>query len=1009
MPSSVKDTILRFVKTRKFKVFLGFYVFYKLIFNVFTADFAVPLLFSKASTGSLQANFQTFSLFYGIEVKDLKILSGEDFQKAPVLTADRLALRYSLPSLLFLKLKVSSVALVQAKVYATEANGKWNFATLFPPSTETKEIEEEKEESEASDKISLYLPFKFEAHVLLDDISFFLSKSNGDFAKIEHFFFSTDIVTNRFNSIPFSPLFLQEVDLLKIQLNPDSKFQAHIQNENLAFKDSIPSRIQILWDLQKTDPELVTDIQFGSEDWKVVFGKKEYRPSLLLKLKTEFDPVKDVFQCQSFLLRVLKDDWIRMEGEVIGAQKPDRAIDFQIKESKISLTNLQSELGPLLTGFGVPALAGEVSLLGTSVKGNMTDLKSQITLAGKGIKVNLPNKTWSIPNLSLDLEALLNLNETAEPTAANPIPNLTQLNLRELKTNPNGIQVEGTAVFGKKTGLDALFRIENLVLGEFTGAVSGKTKLTLNVLGQNFENLFVKLNLLIDGFRYSIERSRSPNSQLNLIAETNLLFNKPFGLSKVMIQKLELLQKDSDSKPALDLKMAGNVDLGENLIVNVANLTIKPTFVPLNRTLPLVIREKTKDLPSLLGEQLTLKLNLNASIGKTEKSITGGFGAQIPGLEINDLNAQFDVLIKAGNAESISIRKFDLFAFEKVLQIKAQGILDKRIGKDKPPLGPFFGDLKVSLKLQSAKLQYLLKGASFQGLFELALNIKDYDIFGNLTSKDSTISTKSGDCPGDSCKLMLVDKIQADIPIHHQLIWNKEKSLITADKTPYIKNKGRSLPPNFKIMEVVGTHPNIANLPFEFLKKQKDSPAFSARIEYKENFASIDALRAYTLDGIILGEDMLFNLGSGNPETMEFRGNVQIRDIDLKQLMAPKIRDKIDDGKLKADLNIEVRDFRDPVANLDLFFSIFQIGSDFGKSALNVISPQNFLMDRITDSYSVNKIEVSLSKGLVYADVFFRRSLLSLIVNLEDNKISQQRMPLASFLKRAQSEIENYQ
>ncbi len=158
-------------------------------------------------------------------------------------------------------------------------------------------------------------------------------------------------------------------------------------------------------------------------------------------------------------------------------------------------------------------------------------------------------------------------------------------------------------------------------------------------------------------------------------------------------------------------------------------------------------------------------------------------------------------------------------------------------------------------------------------------------------------------------------------------------------------------------------------------------------------------MRAYSLNGLVLGKNMLFNLSSMAPQEMEFRGNILVRDIDLKQLMAPKIRDKIDDGKIKADLNISLRDFSEPLSNLDLFFSIFQIGKDFGKSALNVISQQNILIDRIADSYSINKIEVSLSKGLVYADVLFRRSLLSLFVNLEDSKISQQRMPLANFLK----------
>lgn len=233
--------------------------------------------------------------------------------------------------------------------------------------------------------------------------------------------------------------------------------------------------------------------------------------------------------------------------------------------------------------------------------------------------------------------------------------------------------------------------------------------------------------------------------------------------------------------------------------------------------------------------------------------------------------------------------------------------------------------------------------------------------------------------------------------------------MIVGDKSIFIKNYGRNQPANLTIGHVLGTHPSIPNLPFEYVKRQKEGPGLTASIEYKENYANIESLRSYSLDGLVLGKNMVFNLGNLDPKSMEFRGNFLIRDIDLKQLMAPKVRDKIDDGKLKADLNISVRDLSEPVANLDLFFSIFQIGRDFGKSALNVISPQNFIIDRITDSYTINKIDVSLSKGLVYADVYFNRSLLSLLVNLEDGKISQQRMPLANFLKRAQSEIQTYQ
>jgi hypothetical protein len=75
---------------------------------------------------------------------------------------------------------------------------------------------------------------------------------------------------------------------------------------------------------------------------------------------------------------------------------------------------------------------------------------------------------------------------------------------------------------------------------------------------------------------------------------------------------------------------------------------------------------------------------------------------------------------------------------------------------------------------------------------------------------------------------------------------------------------------------------------------------------------------------------------------------------------------------------------------------------------MNVISTKGAIMDFIIDSYAVDTVDVELSKGLVYADVKFKKSLLSYVVTLEDSKISQKRMPLANFLKRAGSEISTY-
>lgn len=251
--------------------------------------------------------------------------------------------------------------------------------------------------------------------------------------------------------------------------------------------------------------------------------------------------------------------------------------------------------------------------------------------------------------------------------------------------------------------------------------------------------------------------------------------------------------------------------------------------------------------------------------------------------------------------------------------------------------------------------------------------------------------------------------MNAEFPFVHDLSVKTTRNLIDGNKEKFIKTYGRIPSPNFTIKQIVGTHPSISGIPFDYVKPKNGQPGLSARIDYSENFLKLEYLKVFTLDGLVNGKDILVNVGEGNPEKMEFSAVLQVKDIDLKQLLPPKRRSKIDDGKIKADLNVSGRNLADPIPNVNLFFSVFQIGGDFAKSAVNIFTPSNVFTDFIYNSYAVDKIEVELSKGLVYAVIQFKRSILNTIINLENSQISQQRMPLANFLKRARSEIDAYQ
>lgn len=168
-------------------------------------------------------------------------------------------------------------------------------------------------------------------------------------------------------------------------------------------------------------------------------------------------------------------------------------------------------------------------------------------------------------------------------------------------------------------------------------------------------------------------------------------------------------------------------------------------------------------------------------------------------------------------------------------------------------------------------------------------------------------------------------------------------------------------------------------------------------------------MKIHSMNGLIYGKDILFNIGNGDPEKIEYTAVLQVRDIDLAELLPKDRRKKIDDGKIKLDLNIAGQNLTDPIANLELFFSTFYIGEDFGKSAIRIVSPSNVITDTIINSYRVDKIEVELTKGLVYAVIKFKKSIFnSMIFQVENDMISQERIPLASFLKQTEKELSTY-
>ena len=480
------------------------------------------------------------------------------------------------------------------------------------------------------------------------------------------------------------------------------------------------------------------------------------------------------------------------------------------------------------------------------------------------------------------------------------------------------------------------------------------------------------------------------------------------------IKNISLKIKNEEYIEALGLSINGKLSMNPKLDVYVDKLSLIPDLNRLIPILPLSLKEQIAPLKKTIGYRPTLDGNIHFKDLLESMLIDGAFKITLPGININDFKSDFSVRIAKDISGEITISKFTFSALGGVLTGNANGNLIKRANQEKPPLGPYYPALTASLSLNSEKQVEILSGIKMNGAININLSLKDYIARGKLASKDTNFVFYSGACKENDytqCNLIYINRINLDFQFEHNLKITATKNLIEGNKSKYISTYGQNLPPNFTIQNVIGTHPYIQNDLFKFLQESGVQPGFAARLDYKENVLNVNALRISTLDGFIFGKDILFNIGNANVDEMEYAATIQIKDIDLKQLLPAKSRKEIADGKIKADINLSGKNLKDPIANLNLFFSVFKIGEDFGKSAIRIVIPPNLLTDGIIGSYSqINKIEVELSKGLVYADILFQRSILSTVfMGIDNNKISQERMPLANFLNRAQSEVSKYE
>ncbi|UOG33443.1 hypothetical protein MAL01_12690 [Leptospira noguchii] len=989
---------LHFQKHKKVYFFLlSLIIIYKFVFNRYAGQF----LLSKVLQGSIQgtANFTVtkFSLFYGIAFEDLVLKSDSTFEERPVLSVKELELSYNLPLILLGRVKLSRIAIVGLKIDLRQKGGEWNLSKLFPTSSQSSP--EEETTSSPLEEISTILPVSAYLNLELKDIFVHVSSESGLSsykAGLEGFALAFELDTVRFRKIPLNVRILQLIDVIRFRMNPEKTVRIYFEDNSKSLDQ--PFRLGLEF---SKDPGgiFVSQADIGSDSIPIKVQNKLLAPfGFGLRYKLGYLEKEDKLKLETLELKVNEDVWLSATGEMTGVSSKERNVQFGIQKSLIRLKPLSDFLS---TVPGIPKmkLDGELSLAPITISGKDTRLKVETDIVAKDLLISIGGKNHKIPKLKLLADFILHPFTQETPNANKPIPILENLNLKELSVDYNGIQLAAIGNILRGSQLDLDLSVQNLNLSDYVKTLNGVLGLKMKVSGI-FNSLNVDGAVQLSGFRFPMGRGKSSPIPINLDLKSRIQFSKPFVPDLVRLDSISISTKSLEGKESLKISSVGNLGLGKGFRVNLNSLVIKTELDRLTPTLPFSLRESLVPVRNNLGNQIILNGGVDYSILDGTQSVSGKFLFDLPGIQIRDL--KMDLNLKIAKDSSITLSNFDLTAFQSKFRIVTSGVLKKT------PEGELIPDLEGNIQLGSDKPAYLFKGINFEGLFAVRFRLKNSIASGTLISKNSNFGYANEFCPGEDCKLYRIEGLDAEFSFVHDLSIKTTRNLIDGNKEKFIRTYGRIPASNFTIQQIVGTHPSISGIPFDYVKPKNGQPGLSARIDYSENFLKLEYLKVFTLDGLVNGKDILVNVGGGDPEKMEFSAVVQIKDIDLKQLLPPKRRSKIDDGKIKADLNVSGRNLADPIPNINLFFSVFQIGQDFAKSAVNIFTPSNVFTDFIYNSYAVDKIEVELSKGLVYAVIGFKRSVLNTIINLENSQISQQRMPLANFLKRARSEVDTY-
>lgn len=485
---------------------------------------------------------------------------------------------------------------------------------------------------------------------------------------------------------------------------------------------------------------------------------------------------------------------------------------------------------------------------------------------------------------------------------------------------------------------------------------------------------------------YTIEGSKSGDNGVKLSAHATGINN--FSQVKINGVSFDFFNPQGGER-AISLNLGGFVDLGKAMNGNINIDKLRINTHPLQSMVPGRFKKQVAGIP--LKKPVDISLGAGFSLSGSRTTASLNMLAKVPDYGVNDLALDASIEQDAA-AKRIKINRLNLGSRSMNLLLAANGTVDLK----KTPLSD--SDLRISLELDNSVLKSVWGPWKTSGVMKLTASMKgDLETGkakGNLVFKKFNVKNEPG-------MLSLVD-LDMDFPFEYEFKARKGgKSYIAVTQKDVIDSEHFTDKPNFTIRSVSAKHP-ARNIPYEYMK------GFSAYMIFRDNVFKISDLKATVMDGSIYGRSILFNLADFKLQNMEFALVLDVSNLNVARLDRPNPRKGDQEAELSLNANFSGKGLnikRELTANG--YINIYKIGQEFANRLMKGLSeekgksklgkPVQFTVD---NSLLIKGFDFRLDKGLVYTDVYFKGKALSYFINVENDRVSFERIPIQEYLRK---------